>query len=77
MERRAPSLLAPGRGRGQALFAAANVVHWETFVSADIVLAGCFTTAMHLLFVALQCLAARASAAASAGTLTAAVETAY
>ena len=60
----------------QALFAVANVAHWENFVSGDIVAAGCFTTAMHLLFVALQCVAARASAAASAGTLTAAIETA-
>lgn len=61
----------------QALFAAANLAHWDTFVTADIVALGCFTTAMHVLFVALQCVAAKTSAAASAGALTAAVETAY
>ena len=42
-----------------ALFAAANLAHWQTFVSADIVPAGYLTTFMHLLFAALQCLAAR------------------
>lgn len=58
----------------QALFAAANLAHWQTFVSADIVAAGCLTTFMHVVFVALQCVAARA--AASSPSLTAAVETA-
>lgn len=46
----------------QALFAAANLAHWQTFVSADMVAAGYFTTSMHALFVTLQCLAARAAA---------------
>lgn len=46
----------------QALFAAANVAHWQTFVSADIVAAGYLTTVGHLLFAALQCLAARTAA---------------
>jgi len=48
----------------QALFAAANLAHWQTFVSADMVVAGYFTTAMHALFVTLLCLAARAAAGA-------------
>jgi hypothetical protein len=46
----------------QALFAASNLAHWQTFVSADMAAAGYLTTFMHALFVALQCLAARASA---------------
>jgi hypothetical protein len=50
------------------LFAAATLAHWQTFVSADIVATGCVTTFMHLLFAALQCLAARA--AAGSGSLT-------
>ena len=56
----------------QALFGAANVAHWETFVSGDMLAAGYLTTAMHMGFAGLQCLAAKA--AASAGALTAAVE---
>ena len=45
-----------------ALFAAANLAHWQTFVAADIVPAGYITTLVHVLFVVLQCLAARAAA---------------
>ena len=57
-----------------ALFAVANLAHWQTFVSADILAAGYGTTFMHLLFVALQCLAART--ATGSGSLTAAAEAA-
>lgn len=57
----------------QALFAASNLAHWQTFVSAEIVPAGYLTTFMHVVFVALQCLAARAAAGSP---LTAAAETA-
>ena len=46
----------------QALFAASNVAHWQAFVSAEIVPAACVTTFMHVVFVALQCLAARTAA---------------
>jgi hypothetical protein len=60
----------------QALFAAANMAHWQTFVSAEIVGAGYLTTFMHLLFAAFQCLAAR-TATASARPLAAAVEAAW
>jgi hypothetical protein len=45
-----------------ALFAAANMAHWQSFVSAEIVAVGCVTTSMHLVFAALQCLAARTAA---------------
>ena len=58
------------------LFAAANVAHWQTFVSAEIIGAGYLTTFMHLLFAALQCLAAHA-ATASSRPLAAAAEAAW
>jgi hypothetical protein len=45
-----------------ALFAAANMAHWQSFVSAEIVPVGYVTTAMHLLFVALQVFKARSAA---------------
>jgi hypothetical protein len=60
----------------QALFAAANVAHWQTFVSGEIIGAGYLTTFMHLLFAAFQCLAARA-AAASSRSLAAVAEAAW
>jgi hypothetical protein len=41
------------------LFAAANLAHWQTFVSADIVAMGCVTTFVHAVFAALQVRAAR------------------
>jgi hypothetical protein len=56
----------------QVLFAASNLAHWQTFVSADIVPAGYLTTTMHVLFGVLQCLAARAAM----GSLIGATETA-
>jgi hypothetical protein len=45
------------------LFAAANVAHWEYFVSAHIVAVGWMTTAAHVLFVVLGCLAAHRATA--------------
>ena len=45
------------------LFAAANLAHWQTFVSADIVPMGYVTTFVHALFAALQIRAARAASA--------------
>jgi hypothetical protein len=47
------------------LFAIANLAHWQTFVTADIVPAGYLTTVMHAVFAALQCRAARATAGSS------------
>ena len=41
------------------LFAAANLAHWQTFVSADIVAMGYATTLVHALFAVLQLRAAR------------------
>lgn len=47
------------------LFAAANLAHWQTFVSADIVPMGYATTFMHALFAALQVRAARTTSAST------------
>jgi len=41
------------------LFAAANLAHWQTFASADLVAMGYLTTFVHALFAALQVRAAR------------------
>jgi hypothetical protein len=42
-----------------AFFAIANLAHWQTFTSADIVAAGWLTTGAHLLFAALGFVAVR------------------
>jgi|SRR5688500_10423290 len=47
------------------LFAAANLAHWQAFVSADIVTAGYVTTAAHAVFAGLGCAAARTATASS------------
>ena len=47
------------------LFAAANLAHWQAFVSADIVTAGYVTTAAHVLFAIRGYAAARTSTASS------------
>lgn len=48
-----------------ALFAVANVAHWEAFVSADIVTVGYVTTVAHVLFAGTGYAAARTATASS------------
>ena len=47
------------------LFAAANLAHWQAFVSADIVTAGYVTTVAHVLFAGRGYAAARTATASS------------